>query len=316
MVRRREMQAALEDTVAKSAFTLAYQPIVELTTGAIRSLEALVRWPHSVRGTVPPEEFIPLAEETGLIVPLGSWILKQAITDMARWRGTGPHPDRRQPTINVNVSALQFRDTGFVQGLRRCLDETGLVPAAVTLELAESSLLRRDERITADLADLKDLGVRLVIDDFGTGNSSLTYLRDLPIDALKIDKSFVDAMTESSQGRKFAKLIIGFADALEVEVIAEGIETEEQSALLAEMGCRYGQGNLVATPMDWSAAEVLLRSGRPLARDASRRGAPRQLPLLTARTRWLWGAFEQLRAALAVRPPARPRTCTPASALA
>ncbi len=275
MVKRRELQAALEDTVAKSAFTLVYQPIVELATGAIRAFEALVRWPHPVRGTVPPAEFIGLAEETGLIVPLGAWILRQAITDMARWRGTDPDP--RQPDISVNVSARQFRDPDFVAALRRCLDETGLVPSAVMLELTESSLLRRDEQINSDLAKLKDIGVRLVIDDFGTGYSSLSYLRELPIDVLKIDKSFVDAMTESSQGRKFAEIIISFAQALEVEVIAEGIETEEQRALLAEMGCRLGQGYLLAMPMDWPAAEVLLRSGRPLAREASRHGTAWQL---------------------------------------
>jgi diguanylate cyclase (GGDEF)-like protein/PAS domain S-box-containing protein len=275
--KRREMQERLEETVARSAFTLAYQPIVELATGAIQGFEALVRWPHPVRGTVPPSEFIELAEETGLIVPLGAWILKQAIADMSRWRGTDPDP--RQPDISVNVSARQFRDPGFVGGLRRCLDETGLVPSAVVLELTESSLLRRDERIRSDLAELKDLGVRLSIDDFGTGYSSLAYVRELPIDILKIDKAFVDVVTEP-QGRKFAEIIISFARAIEVEVVAEGIETEEQRSALMEMGCRVGQGYLLAMPMEWRAAEVLLRSGRPLTREESRRGASWQLPLL------------------------------------
>ena len=284
--KRRELQERLEETVAKSAFTLAYQPIVELSSGAIHGFEALVRWPHPVRGTVPPSEFIELAEETGLIIPLGAWILKQAIGDMARWRGTDPDP--RQPSIAVNVSARQFRDSGFVQGLRRCLNETGLVASAVVLELTESSLLQRDERIHSDLAELKDLGVRLAIDDFGTGYSSLSYLRDLPIDLIKIDKAFVDAVTEP-QGRKFAEIIVSFANAIEVDVIAEGIETEEQRSALMEMGCRIGQGYLLAMPMDWRAAEVLLRSGRPLTREESRRGAPWQLPLLTDPGRRLAG---------------------------
>jgi diguanylate cyclase (GGDEF)-like protein/PAS domain S-box-containing protein len=275
--KRRELQEKLEDTVAKSEFTLAYQPIVELSTGAIQSFEALVRWPHPVRGTVPPSEFIELAEETGLIVPLGSWILRQAITDMSRWRGTDPDPE--QPDICINVSARQFRDPGFVGGLRRCLNATGLVASAVVLELTETALLRRDERIYSDLAELKDLGVRLAIDDFGTGYSSLSYLRELPIDMLKIDKSFVDAITEP-QGRNFAEIIINFAQAMDIEVIAEGIETEEQRAALMGMGCRFGQGYLLAMPMEWRAAEVLLRSGRPLTREESRRGAPWQLPLL------------------------------------
>jgi EAL domain-containing protein (putative c-di-GMP-specific phosphodiesterase class I) len=228
---------------------------------------------------VPPAEFIGLAEETGLIVPLGSWILRQAISDMSRWRGTDPDPE--QPDICVNVSARQFRDAGFVGGLRRCLYETGLVPSAVVLELTESSLLRRNERIHSDLAQLKDLGVRLSIDDFGTGYSSLSYLRDLPIDMLKIDKSFVDAISEP-HGRKFAEIILSFAGAMDIEVIAEGIETEEQRASLIEMGCRLGQGYLLAMPMDWRAAEVLLRSGRPLTREESRHGAPWQLPLRAA----------------------------------
>jgi diguanylate cyclase (GGDEF)-like protein/PAS domain S-box-containing protein len=271
MVKRQELQAKLEDAVAKSAFTLAYQPIVELRTGAIRGFEALVRWPTTDRGTVPPQEFIELAEETGLILPLGAWILRQAITDMARWRGTDPDP--RQPSISVNVSARQFRDQGFVRGLRRCLDETGLVPAAVMLELTESSLLRNDERVSSDLDELRDLGVRLVIDDFGTGYSSLSYLRELPIDAIKIDKSFVDAITEP-QGRKFVEIIVSFARAVEVDVIAEGIETEEQRTLLTGMGCVLGQGFLMARPMDWRAAELLLRSGQPLARESSRHGPP------------------------------------------
>jgi len=273
--KRREMQEKLEETVSKSAFTLAYQPIVDLISGEITGFEALVRWPHPVRGTVPPSEFIELAEETGLIVPLGSWILSQAIHDMARWRGTDPDPS--QPDICINVSARQFRDPGFVGGLRRCLHETGLVPSAVVLELTESSLLRRNDRVHSDLAELKELGVRLSIDDFGTGYSSLSYLRELPIDMLKIDKSFVDVITEP-QGRKFAEIIISFARAVEVEVVAEGIETEEQRAALMEMGCRLGQGYLLAMPMEWRAAEVLLRSGRPLRREDSRHGAPWHLP--------------------------------------
>ena len=166
--KRREMQQQLEDALARSAFTLAYQPIVELVSGAIHALEAQVRWPQRDLASVPTEEFVELAEETGLIIPLGWWALKQAITDMTRWRGTDPDP--RQPKICINVSARQFRDPGFVAGLRQCLHDRGLVASTVTLELTERSLLRRDERITSALRELKDIGVRLVIDDFGTGS--------------------------------------------------------------------------------------------------------------------------------------------------
>jgi diguanylate cyclase (GGDEF)-like protein/PAS domain S-box-containing protein len=267
MNKRREMQRALEDTLAKSAFTLAYQPIVVLATGAIHGFEALVRWPRPVAGTtVPPADFIELAEENGLIVPLGAWILRRAITDMARLRGPDGGPDdgpRQEPCISVNVSVRQFRDEGFVDGLRRCLDEAGIAPAAVVLELTESSLLRRDSQVTSALAQIRDLGVGLAMDDFGTGYASPSSVLELPIDVLKIDKSFVDAL-DQPRGRKFAESIISFARAIDIEVIAEGIETEEQRALLTEMGCRLGQGFLMAEPMDWRAAEEVLRSGRPL----------------------------------------------------
>jgi EAL domain-containing protein (putative c-di-GMP-specific phosphodiesterase class I) len=236
---------------------------VTLASGEIQGFEALARWPDPTRGMVPPSEFIELAEETGLIVPLGSWVMEQAICDLARWRG--PDPDPRQPTISVNVSARQFRDAGFVARVRKHLDTTGLVPSALMLELTESALLQRDERIHSDLAELKHIGVQLAIDDFGTGYSSLSYLRELPIDVLKMDKSFVDGITDAGSGRAFAELIVGFARKLEIDVIAEGIETEEQREILAAMGCKYGQGYLLAKPMEWREAEVLLRSGHALA---------------------------------------------------
>jgi EAL domain-containing protein (putative c-di-GMP-specific phosphodiesterase class I) len=217
-----------------------------------------------------PQPRRPGTPDGSPIIPLGSWILKQAITDTARWRGTDPDP--QQPKICINVSARQFRDPGFVAGLRQCLHETGLVASAVVLELTESSLLRRDERITSALRELKDLGVRLVIDDFGAGYgyTSPARFRELPILALKIDKSYVDAITEA-QGRKFAEVIIDFARAIEAEAIAQGIDAEEQRALLTEMGCRLGQGNLLAAPMNAHAAESLLRSGRPLTHQAPAR---------------------------------------------
>jgi diguanylate cyclase (GGDEF)-like protein/PAS domain S-box-containing protein len=262
MVRRREMQAALEEAVTKSAFELAYQPIVTLADGHISGLEALLRWPHPSWGMLMPGQFIDIAEETGHIIPLGAWVLRQAITDLARWRG--PDPDPRQPFVSVNVAARQFRDAGFVANVRRLLDESGLVPSALMLELTESGLLHRDERINSDLAELKDAGVRLAIDDFGTGYSSLSYLRELPIDVLKIDKSFVDGIASSGQRLALARGIVEIARTLEIDVIAEGIETEEQRTLMTDMGCRYGQGYLLARPMTWEKAQVLLRSGQGL----------------------------------------------------
>jgi diguanylate cyclase (GGDEF)-like protein len=265
MLRRREMQAALEEAVAKSAFELAYQPIVRLADGHITGLEALLRWPHPSLGMLMPGQFIDIAEETGQIIPLGSWVLRQAITSLAQWRG--PDPDPRQPFVSVNVTARQFRDLGFVANVRRLLDDTGLVPSALMLELTESGLLRRDERINSDLAELRHIGVRLAIDDFGTGYSSLSYLRELPIEVLKIDKSFVEGIAASDQRLALVRGIVEIARTLNIQVIAEGIETEEQRALLTAMGCRYGQGYLLAVPMPWDQVQVVLRSGQGLVPD-------------------------------------------------
>ncbi|HXT91752.1 MAG TPA: EAL domain-containing protein [Trebonia sp.] len=262
MNRRREMQAALEDAVSNSAFSLAYQPIVALTRGEIVGFEALVRWPHPQWGMMLPGQFISLAEETGLIVPLGAWVLQQATADMARWRGQ--REDGVPPYVSVNVSARQFRAAGFVDSVAQALSLSGLAPSALTLELTESALLNRDEQMHNDLMELKLIGVRLAIDDFGTGYSSLSYLRELPLDVLKVDKSFVDGITASEQQLALVEGIIGIAKKLDLEVIAEGIETQAQRELLAEMGCRYGQGYLLAMPTDGRQAEALIRERQRL----------------------------------------------------
>ena len=277
MMQRREVQAALEDAVKNSAFTLVYQPIVVLDSGEIAGFEALLRWPRPNRPTVLPGEFIPIAEETGLIVPIGEWVLRQALSDMVRWRrGLPPappdEPDKRAdgPHISVNVSARQFFDPGFATGVRRALRQSGLPPSALLLEITESLLLGGNERIRADLAELKDIGVRLAIDDFGTGYSSLAYLLDLPIDVLKIDKTFVTGI--GSQWRRHALVegIIRLAEALQVEIIAEGIETETERELLAAMGCKFGQGYLLSVPVDPAIAEAMVFRGRGLVRELPR----------------------------------------------
>jgi diguanylate cyclase (GGDEF)-like protein/PAS domain S-box-containing protein len=268
MIRRREVQAALEKAVSTSAFTLAYQPIVTLTSGAIAGFEALVRWPHPEWGMMQPDQFIELAEETGHIVPLGSWVLGQAATELVRWR---PRGDGRPPLYaSVNVSARQFRDPGFVDGVRQVLTRTGLSPSSLMLELTETVLLRQDERLLADLVELKTIGVKLAIDDFGTGYSSLSYLRELPIDVLKIDKSFVDGIAVSEQRLALVEGIIGIAKTLHLDVIAEGIETEVQRDLLVSMGCQYGQGYLLAMPVAADQAETLVRLGQGLVPELPR----------------------------------------------
>jgi diguanylate cyclase (GGDEF)-like protein/PAS domain S-box-containing protein len=269
LVRRRELQAALEEAVARSAFTLAYQPIVTLTSGELAGFEALIRWPHPQWGMMQPDQFIALAEETGQIVPIGSWVLTRAAADLARWR-RGP----RGLYISVNVSARQFSAPGFVDGVRRVLATSGLEPGALMLELTESVLLRRDERMHADLAELKAIGVRLAIDDFGTGYSSLSYLRELPIDVLKMDKSFVDGIAVSEQRLALAEGIVQIARTLRLEVIAEGIESDIQRDLLTSMGCQFGQGYLLAMPMPPGQAETLARIGAHLVPSLPRQARP------------------------------------------
>ena len=309
LLRRRELQEALEEAVSTSAFTLVYQPIVALDTGELAGFEALVRWPHPEWGMMQPGQFITLAEETGQIIAIGAWVLDRATTDLARWlRGAdgptvSPVPAPRQPVVrrppgaaqqpgvpqragvpppsgaelaaqerlaprrdlyvSVNVSARQFADTAFADNVRRALASSGLPSSALTLELTETALLRRDERLHSDLMELKSIGVKLAIDDFGTGYSSLSYLRELPFDVVKMDKSFVDGIADSEQRLALADGIVQIARTLQLEVVAEGIESEVQRDLLTEMGCHYGQGFLLAMPMQPNEAEELARHGFP-----------------------------------------------------
>ena len=259
MDKRRELKAAIEDAVAGSAFTLTYQPIVVLATGEIVGFEALVRWPHPRWGMIHPDQFISLAEETGHIVQLGAWVLKQAVTDLVAWQRRVP---RQAPLyVSVNVSARQFRDPGFVAGVREVLAEAGLPPSLLLLELTESVLLGRDEAIRAALTELKSLGVRLAIDDFGTGYSSLSYLRELPMDVLKIDRSFIEGIALSKARLALVEVIIRIAKTFGLTVTAEGIESEVQRELLISLGCEFGQGYLLERPVGADEAEALVRAG-------------------------------------------------------
>jgi len=276
LIRRREIQEAMEEAVAKSEFTLVYQPIVALDTGELAGFEALIRWPHAQWGMMQPGQFITLAEETGQIIALGAWVLERAAADLARWLGDmaaagldaaqpeaegQPAAARRDLYVSVNVSARQFADPGFADTVRRSLASSGLESRALTLELTETALLHRDERMHADLAEMKAIGVKLALDDFGTGYSSLSYLRELPIDVVKMDKSFVDGIAESEQRLALAEGIVRLARTLHLKVVAEGIETEIQRDLLTSMGCHYGQGYLLAMPMPPNQAAEVARTG-------------------------------------------------------
>ena len=258
-----ELHRDLQNAILRGDLILRYQPIVDLTTGELSSFEALVRWPHPNRGVITPNRFIPLAEETGLIVPLGRWTIQRAARDAAALREV---PGGQDVRVAVNVSARQFAVPGLMADIRAGLAEAGLEPEALTVELTESALILRPEEGggAGSLDALKRLGVALAIDDFGTGYSSLSYLHDLPFDALKIDKSFVDEITDSQRRMDLVRGIIRIAEALGLAVIAEGVENERQRALLAEAGCAFGQGFLFSGPVGIDEALEMLRAQRAL----------------------------------------------------
>lgn len=261
MAERANLQEALDSSSIETSFLVLYQPIVELASGQIAGFEALVRWPHSTRGMVLPEQFITLAEESGQIVPLGAWVLDQAAAEAVRWKDSvlrGGTADRNAPYISVNVSPRQFRDEEFYNVVRRALDLSGIEPSSLVLELTESVLMYNDERILAEMNSLTDLGIRIAIDDFGTGYSSLSYLREFPISILKIDKSFVDELGRSPEQYALVEGIAHLADTLGLTVIAEGVENVRQQELLISMGCRLAQGYLFAEPVSAEEAEQLV----------------------------------------------------------
>ncbi|MBN0048221.1 EAL domain-containing protein [Streptomyces actuosus] len=276
MAERAMLQEGLDNSSIETSFMVLYQPIVELTSGRIAGYEALVRWPHSTRGMVLPEQFITLAEESGQIVPLGAWVLDQAAGEAVRWRKTvgrrGP-ADRHAPYVSVNVSPRQFRDTEFYNVVRRALDLSDIRPSSLVLELTESLLMYNDDRILAEMSALTELGVRIAIDDFGTGYSSLSYLREFPISILKIDKSFIDELGRSPEQYALVEGITHLADTLGLTVIAEGVEDVRQQESLIAMGCRFGQGYLFAEPVSAEEAGQLVLAP-PLGRLAGVPEAP------------------------------------------
>ncbi|UUU20316.1 putative bifunctional diguanylate cyclase/phosphodiesterase [Streptomyces sp. DSM 40750] len=276
MAERAKLQEGLDSSSIDTSFMVLYQPIVELASGRIAGFEALVRWPHSTRGMVLPEQFITLAEESGQIVPLGAWVLDQAASEAVRLEDCvlrGGRSDRNTPYVSVNVSPRQFRDEEFHNVIRRALDLSGIEPSSLVLELTESVLMYNDERILAEMSSLTDLGIRIAIDDFGTGYSSLSYLREFPISILKIDKSFVDDLGRSPEQYALVEGITHLADTLGLTVIAEGVEDVRQQESLISMGCRFGQGYLFAEPVGAEEAEHLVLAP-PLGRLAGLRGTP------------------------------------------
>jgi diguanylate cyclase (GGDEF)-like protein len=261
MVERLELTAHLTRAIDQREFVLEYQPIINLGTGAMEGIEALVRWRHPDRGLLAPAEFIPLAEETGLIVPLGWAILKEACARTARWRGSGSQPPL---AVSVNLSPKQLTDPELVAGVRATLSESGLDPSALILEITEDVLMHEVETTMRAMRELKALGVRLAIDDFGTGYSSLSYLERFPVDMLKIAKTFVDGLEGGVEGSTLVEAVIRLGEALGLRTVAEGIETAEQRDRLRGLRCEQGQGFLFARPLDEAGIEGFLRARDPV----------------------------------------------------
>ena len=253
---RLTMESALRHAVERDELRLLYQPQIQLETGKIVGVEALVRWQHPERGTVSPLDFIPMAEEIGLIVPIGAWVLAEACEQLRRWRTD--HPQLTLPVMAVNLSARQLTQPNMPQVVANALAEAQLEPAALCLEITESVLVSEAESVLATLNALKALGVRLAVDDFGTRYSSFSYLKRFPIDFLKVDRSFIERLDENAADRAIVAGIINMAHALHLEVIAEGVETSEQSSHLRMLGCDLAQGFYFARPRAHAALEELL----------------------------------------------------------
>ena len=239
----------------------AYQPIVSLTEDRYVSIEALARWTHPVRGVVPPVAFIPIAEETGLIEPLGHLMLEQSIQQLSTWRRTAGTPDL---VMSVNLSPRQLTDPAVADRVAEMLERYALPPSALTLEITESALMEDPDLAARTLTQLRDLGVGISVDDFGTGYSSLSYLRRFPVTAVKIDRSFIESITMSRDDEAIVEGIINLAHTLGLTVVAEGVETVEQMQLLRKLGCDLAQGYLFSKPRPGGELAALLRTPVPV----------------------------------------------------
>ena len=260
-VERQVIESHLRHALERQEFVLHYQPKVNLATGAIAGAEALLRWMHPEWGVVLPERFVPIAEDCGLIVPIGRWVLREACAQTKRWEDAGLKP----ASIAVNVSALEFRREDFVEGVRAILSETGLEPRCLQLEITEGVLMHNAETSTAILQQLKDMGVQLAVDDFGTGYSSLSYLHLFPIDVLKIDGSFVQDIDSVNDNGSIVSAVIAMGSSLKQRVIAEGVEKPGQLAFLKAQHCEEGQGYFFSRPLVAEQFAALLETGIPEA---------------------------------------------------
>ena len=258
-VERRWTETGLRRALARHEFVLHYQPKIDLETGVMTGAEALIRWMHPDRGLIYPMQFVPIAEDRGLIVPIGQWVLREACAQARAWIDSG----RRLMTMAVNISAVEFRDRNFLENVCAALEDSRLDPSCLELELTESSLMQHAESTTSVLQVLRGIGVQIAIDDFGTGYSSLSYLRQFPIDALKVDQSFVHEISANPAGTSIVCAVISMGKNLGHRVIAEGVETREQLAFLQAQRCREGQGYYFSRPVPAAQFAKLLETGMP-----------------------------------------------------
>jgi diguanylate cyclase (GGDEF)-like protein len=251
---RMELEMDLREALGNREFFLAYQPTLDLSNMTPNGVEALIRWKHPVRGTVQPNDFIPLLEETGMIVEVGRWVLEEACRQGAAWRAAG-YPI----SMAVNVSGRQLDTDQLVQEIESALTDSGMDPGALTIEITETTLMRNIEETARRLAAIKQLGVRIAIDDFGTGYSSLAHLQRFPVDALKIDRSFISGLKHNKEGETLIHTLVQLGKALSIETFAEGIERQQELSLLRDEDCDSGQGFLFARPLDAETTEAFLR---------------------------------------------------------
>ena len=271
-VRRSELRAALDETLAHGALAVWYQPIVHLDTRQVFGFEALVRWPHPTLGLLGPDSFIPLAEETGQILELGRQVLRIAAEQAVAWSARRPDPGC---SVNVNVSVHQLREEGFVDAVRDVVAEVGIEPRHLVLEVTETALLDHDDVVVRQrLQRLRDLGVAIALDDFGTGYASLISLHDMPIDIIKVDKSFTSRLTTSDRMRRLVRGLLAIGDAMGIRTMAEGVETWEQHEQLLALGTRAAQGYLYGKPLTPEDATAVWTANVPLPAEGDPRATP------------------------------------------
>jgi len=254
---RQSLENDLRHALERREFMLHYQPKLDLETGAIVGVEALIRWLHPERGSVPPTDFIPIAEESGLIVPIGRWVVAEACHQARAWQDIGLAPIR----VGINISAVELRANDFVEFMGLVFAATGLEPRYLELELTETFLMQDSTSTSAVLHALKDIGLHLALDDFGTGYSSLNHLKRFPIDTLKIDRSFVHGIMTNSDDASIVGAVISMGSHLQMRVVAEGIETREQLVFLQDHECPFGQGYYFSHPLTARECTQLLRRG-------------------------------------------------------